>query len=120
MQHATPHIINLGINDAIAGNSQAVISAGLTNLVTNAQLTGDVLFVVPPYPDVTVASAASMAIVAAAIAGVSAAKSVPVLDLNARWGGYATSPTLFHTDKLHPIQLGYQDMAQAISAVLLS
>ena len=115
-------IIGLGINDSILGNSEATVTAALNALVTAALTTGDVLLLNHTWVDTTVASAANQAAVYAAVAAVSRANQVPVLDLQSRWSSYATAAALgyIHSDKTHPLQAGYQDMAHAIAGVILS
>lgn len=115
-------IICLGINDAIVGVSQATFTSNMAAIVTAALTTGDVLLVYPPLVDTTIASAAAQSTIYAAITAVAAAKSVPVLDLQARWSSYSVASGLgyMHTDKTHPVAIGYQDIASAISSVILA
>ena len=118
-------IIYLGTNDVLTGNV-ATTAANLSLIVANALTTGDALLIAPP-PIITsysggFATTANQAALNAAIYQVSAAYSVPVLDLTARWQDYNTTNALgyYYSDGLHQIQLGYQDVANAIASVLLS
>lgn len=115
-------IINLGINDAIIGVTQSSFATDYTRIVNAALTTGDVLLCYPTWVDTTIATAFNQAAIYAAITSVATDLSLPVLDLQSRWGSYTIASGLgyIHTDKTHPLQIGYQDMANAIGAVLLT
>ena len=117
-------IIMLGVNDAVDGTSQAAFAAQLTVLANQALTTGDVLLVIPPPTDPTgtpVATLVAQTAIVAAYYQVGAALGLNIIDLNARWVSYAVSNAVgfYYTDKVHPVQIGYQDIASTIANAIL-
>lgn len=111
-------VICLGINDAILNASTATIIANLSAIITVAQTTGDVVLVVPNAVDTSITSTINQANMQSAIYQVSATYGINVVDINQRWSGYTTSNTLGYmsSDKTHPVQIGYQDIANIVAA----
>lgn len=121
-------IVMLGINDAFDGRTQSAIATDLTAICTRCLTLGDALLVAQPLVETAFATLANQAAARAAVYQVGAAMGINVLDLNARWVSYANAAALNYfyvadgttVNRVHPVQLGYQDMANAIASVLLS
>lgn len=113
-------IISYGINDWVAGVSQATFTANL-NTVINAckAANSDVLLVVPPPSPTATASAANQQNIINAYYAVAAAQDLALIDLSQRWTSQAVSQPLNYyrgSVDVHPSKMGYADMAHAIRA----
>lgn len=121
-------IINMGINDAAQAVSAATMQANLQVAVTRALASGDVILVIP-YPQATTSAQnasyntpqAQQDAIATAVYAVSAANgNLPVIDMRVRFPDWPTSSTAgFMSDGFHMNSLGYADVAQLYSNVLL-
>jgi lysophospholipase L1-like esterase len=111
-------IINLGINDWVAGTSQSTFSTNLQTLITAAKTTGDVILCTP-FPSSTATSMASQNSIVDVIHTLAASNSVPLIDNFAAEGSYAAGNAAAHYwDVLHPNGLGYNLAAKRIADVL--
>jgi lysophospholipase L1-like esterase len=111
-------IINLGINDWIAGTSQSTFSTNLQTIITNAKTTGDVILCTP-FPSSTATSMATQSGLVDVINSLAASNSVPLIDNFAIEGSYAAGNAAAHySDANHPNGLGYSLYANRIADVL--
>jgi lysophospholipase L1-like esterase len=110
-------VISLGINDWIAGNSQAAFSAALQTLITSSRISGDVVLMTP-FPSATSqASLASQAAYCATVKALAISNGIQCIDENAN----LVSKSLMTTNGLgsdanHPNGLGYAVIAADIRA----
>lgn len=113
--------INFGINDAISGFSQSSIVSNLLGIIAAVQASGDAVLIIPNAVDVSIASEAAQAVATAAILEAAATAGVPVMSINGRWGGYASSDALgyMNTDKTHPKKSGLADVAAMLADFVL-
>lgn len=110
-------IICLGANDFTAQTALATYNTHLTNLITNAKTTGDVLVMI--WPQLSASGTITQAQYVAEAKAVAAANSVPVFDLQDRWGSYSTANGLgLMSDGTHPNGLGHYEIADAIFAAV--
>lgn len=110
-------IICLGANDFTTQTALATYNTHLTNLITNAKTTGDVLVMI--WPQQSASGTITQAQYVAEAKAVAAANSVPVFDLQDRWGSYSTASGLaLMSDGTHPNGLGHYEIADAIFAAV--
>ncbi len=109
-------IISLGINDIAAGDTVANVTAAISNIVTAAQISGDVLLLSAfPHPTATALDSLNEALRTAV--GVPA---LPYIDLFQRYGHNAGSQGFQTVDGTHPNAIGYADEASAIASFIRS
>lgn len=111
-------LVMLGINDSIAGVTEATWTANITKTINAGKASGSVILMstVPSGPSVTTAGQ-----IAYRNASLALAKTLGVgyIDVYARFGSYATAqPFGFYADETHPNAVGYSDMAHGIAAAL--
>ncbi len=120
--YLAPHltIIMLGINDSIAGATQANYQARMQTLITLAQATGDVIVLTNPRTDPAYAAGigALQASYETGILAYCRANNVPVVDWYERIGPYAAGP--WRLDQVHQSNDANQDIAEALAGILSS
>lgn len=112
-------VLNIGINDIVAGTPAATYEANLTTVVTSAQTGGaDVILCAPmPFSDANYASLMPQYI--AALKAVATAKGCFFVDAINRYTSYANSNALgLQGSALHPNAAGYADYAAMVCEVL--
>ncbi len=109
-------VINLGINDGYSSVPAATVTANLSNIVTAAQASGDVILVMPN-PVSQTPTVTSEALYYPAIQNLANTLNVPLIDIYGRWG--QTWQTNLMANSLHPNDYGYWDIAEAITSLLL-
>lgn len=111
-------IISLGINDSIAGVTQAAYQARMETLVTLARATGDVVVLTNPRTDPAYAAGID-ALQASYEAGVLAychTNGIPVVDWYERIGPYAAG--VWRRDQVHQSDAANQDIALVLAELL--
>lgn len=112
-------IINLVTNDSNNGTDLATYIATLQILITAAKATGDVILMAGPPSNTTPATDGTLDTYISAMLDLALANDCCMLNMKQRWGGYAEIQPYFpYYDNLHPGQLGYEDVAQAVFAML--
>lgn len=108
-------IINLTINDIttydVAGIPNYIVN--MQTLISAAIATGDVILVmgVPGSTN----TAAQLSAYRDALMQLARTNNLPVIDLTTRWGSYAAANAVMpYGSGVHPSQVGYADIAQAI------
>lgn len=94
------------------------ISVSMTNLlagITQARLTGDVVFITPFWDNGTSGTTAQQDAYSAAAVALCLANNVPIIDVRAAWVSFAAANALgWYSDTVHPVALGYAVKAAAI------
>lgn len=107
-------ILSIGINDGNPLNlpSVATYKANVGNIITAARVSGDVLIWIPFTQGIYDATVQTYRV---ALTEVAAANNVPIIDMQARFGDYATSADAraWFADAQHLAALGHLDMAFA-------
>jgi lysophospholipase L1-like esterase len=115
-------IIDLGLNDMPAPNvAPATFKANMITIINACRLSGDVILMVPPPPQIGGASnlTAGYAALIPTYPELATAQQTGLVDIASRWGSYdALNPLGYYSDTLHPSRIGYGDMAQAVSTVV--
>lgn len=114
-------IICLTINDSNNGTLPATYQAQLQAIITQAMLSGDVILMTGVPSNTVQATNGTLAQFVAINYTLARQLNIPLIDLTARWGSYASSSLLgYYGDILHPSAMGYQDVAQGVASKLLS
>ena len=108
-------IIMLGINDAGNSYPATTLSSAISTLITTAKASGDVILMTP-VPSQNAPYTTFEALYVTAYKTLANANSVPLIELNGRWGAAYQSGAM--TDSLHPNDYGYADMASAVASLL--
>lgn len=114
-------VIDIGINDWLLGTSPAAYQTSLTNLVTQCQITGDVILVTPAPTAIATTPQATQQPFITAMYAVAAAKNVPIVDNWARWGSQEANLPMYSSNSagnVHPNMIGYSDAARSVAKVL--
>lgn len=120
-------IIMLGINDLLPSNAipSSTTTLNIQTLITSALTTGDVILCTePPAVVVSTISLAAQAVYWNAIKALADTNNIAVVDVNGRWVSYEYSNPLgyyyggAYAGNLHPVGLGYADIAKAIYKVI--
>lgn len=115
-------IIDLGLNDMPAPNtSPSTFVANLTAIIDACRLSGDVILMVPPPPQIGGSSNLTdgYAALIPTYAPLATSKATGLIDIASRWGSYAAlNPLGYYSDTLHPSRIGYGDMAQAVMSLV--
>jgi lysophospholipase L1-like esterase len=112
-------VMDLTINDSENGTALDTYRTGLQQLITAAQATGDVILMVGPPSNTTIATNGTLDQYIAVMRSLALANNCGMLDLKTRWVSYAvTNPVLPYSDSKHPGRLGYQDIAAAVYAAI--
>lgn len=113
-------LLNLAINDEVAGTSIVAYSASLQTIITNAKAVGtDVILIVPNAINPTSATLAVQDTFTAAIYALGLTNSVPVLDLRYTLGLFAGANAhglMF--DSKHPTAAGYALIGNFIASYI--
>ena len=117
-------LLDLGINDANTGVTDAAFSTAMQQLITGIQTRGshDLGLIVPVATNFSAISQVSQQGKWTAINALSAANAnAPIVaDMPQRWGNYAGGqPRGYYYDNTHPNDTGYADKAQAIARAVL-
>lgn len=112
-------IIQIGINDWIAGITQAAFQASLGAIVAALQAVKTDVLLVSPIPSANAnATLANQAAIVAAYYGVAAQYNCALIDMTKRWISNAVSQPLGYYrggSDVHGSKLGYEDNAMAIN-----
>lgn len=108
-------IISLGINDVRLGDSLATTQSNLTAIATDAQLSGDALFLSAVPPSTGNAYGISVSPINAWLQSLGGA----YVDLQTRYGTNFYATGLQTSDKIHPNALGYNDIALVVADALV-
>jgi len=112
-------IINCTINDSNAGTSLSSYTTNMQSLITEAELTGDVLLMVGPPSNTTAATNGTLNQYIAVLRQLAISNNIGLLNIAQRWTSYAvTNPLMPYFDTLHPEAAGYQDIGSALAGVL--
>jgi hypothetical protein len=116
-------IIMLGVNDWQTSVSVGTYMTNMQALITAAKVSGDVLLVSPlptnPANSPFVPNATQQGFVQACYA-LAASNNVPLLDMNYRFGGsFSAGSQWYSSDGIHPLGIGYSDMALAVAKSIL-
>jgi len=113
-------IIDLGINDFASPNTPAAtFKANITAIVNAAKLSGDVILMVPPPPDISGNLAAGYAELIPTYPDLATTLQTGLVDITSRWVSRNNlNPLGYYSDTLHPSRIGYGDMAQAVSTLI--
>lgn len=112
-------IVALTVNDSNSLTNLGAYASGLQTIVTAAKISGDCLLMAGPPSNTTQATNGTLSQYIQAGQAVAAANNCAYLDIPQRWTSYAyTNPVLPYFDALHPMSLGYLDMAQAVSKMV--
>lgn len=107
--------IGLTINDSNAATALATYQTQMQAIITAAQLSGDALLMVGAPSNTANATNGTLDQYVGAVKSLALANNNGVVDLKTRWVSYAvTNPQLPYFDSLHPMRLGYRDIAQAV------
>ena len=120
-------ILQLGINDWVAQESQGTFSAAMQTLITNAKSQGDVILVapVPSYPGANYSQIQQQAYIAT-LQSLAVSNNIVFVDMFDRFVSFAVAQPLgLMTPStvgsgLHPLGAGYGDIARAIFNVINS
>lgn len=102
-------------NDATSATDLAAFSSSYQNIITRAQLSGDVMLVIEPLGQV---AATSYNPYVQAIYELARINNTPIIDFTQIWDVYS-SITSWYTDTIHPFGFAYAEMARTISNILL-
>jgi lysophospholipase L1-like esterase len=114
-------VISLTINDWSNATDMASYTTYLQAIITAALTTGDVIIMsgIPSSP--TAATTDVQAKYIDAARQIALANNLPFINLTQRWGSYAVSNALgMYSDTLHPLAVGYADVARAVAVALKS
>jgi lysophospholipase L1-like esterase len=113
-------VINLTINDSNAGTDLGTYQGNLQGIITAAQASGDVVLMVGAPSDTAAATNGQLDSYISVIYALAEQYDCAVVDLRRRWGSYdAIQPTFPYFDTLHPGNLGYADVGQAVASALM-
>jgi lysophospholipase L1-like esterase len=114
-------IVSFGLNDASTPKTAAEFEAAMRVWVDTAKLSGDVILMSPPPPQVGGNLDAGLALYRPIYAKVAAEKKVGFVDLGKRWvSRESLAPLGYYSDTLHPSRIGYNDIAQAVTNLIRS
>lgn len=120
------YIVCVGINDwrsGGTGTSLATYTAKLQAFLTALQAVGDVILLTPAPSHTADASIATQQGFVAAMQSIAANLGIPLIDVWNRWGPWSNNSSMYATypggpGDLHPIHIGYADIARTIARVL--
>lgn len=116
-------VVNLGINDWVAGTSAATYITNIQAIITAIKggASCDIILMTPVPTNTTNASIANQQSLITAMRSLAQANNLPLIDMWARWQSYAVSQPLgYYADTFtHPIAFGYSDNASFIANALL-
>lgn len=113
-------VVNLTINDANQGTDLNTYRSNLIQLISAAQDSGDVVLMVGAPPNTTVTTKGTLDQYAAVIYDLAEVYNCGVVDMLRRWGYYSNISAYFpYFDTLHPGNLAYADMGQAVASGLM-
>jgi lysophospholipase L1-like esterase len=111
-------IINLNINDWVAGTVAATYKASLRTVILAAQATGDVVLRTGFPSAVGSASLANQLAITQALRQVAQDDGLPLIDMARFWGDYTAAAAAGYfapaNDTVHPGAAGYANAAQCI------
>ena len=108
-------IIELSTNDAITAISSSVVQANLAAIIQAAQLSGDVIILTPP-PNQAASVLGYQQQYVGVMQSLATLYNAPVVDVFNRWSQTYQMAIMF--DGNHPNNLGYWDMAAAVSELI--
>lgn len=113
-------IIELGANDwaNASGVTSLTFKAQVESILLAALSTGDALLMPSPPTNTATVTEDRQASFRAVMQELAEEYSVPYLDLNARWGGYAGADATNYIDNVHPKGVLHADMAKAVYNIL--
>lgn len=110
-------LISLGTNDALNVVSKATYKTAMQTIITECELSGDVILIVPP-PNNNSTVATLMLTYRDAIYELAVTNNLPVIDIFTRWSKIWQTNLMFDTN--HPNNAGYWDIAALVSNTLTS
>jgi lysophospholipase L1-like esterase len=119
-----PHltIINVGINDAIAGTTSGTFTTQMQTLIDQCQLSGDVVLTIPTPIGVSNATKAVQDGLYRALRNLAATNGCPVVDAYSLYGtqvaGAAAGFFQQAVDTIHPTAAGYEAVADLMIETL--
>jgi lysophospholipase L1-like esterase len=112
-------VICLTVNDSNNGVALATYQANMQTIITAAKLTGDVLLVTGPPSNTAAATNGTLDQFVAVEKTLALTNNIGLIDLKTRWVSMAnTNPVMPYFDNVHPGQVGYRDMAEAVFSVI--
>ncbi len=115
-------VLDLGINDwnQATPTTQTAYKAAMQALISAAKAVGSDVLLVVPVPSGTTSGTANQASFQTYIYDLAASNGLPVVDMIARWGSWASANSAgLMRDTLHPNSTGYADKAAAIAAAII-
>lgn len=113
-------VVNLTVNDAFQRTNLSTYRANLATLISAAQESGDVVLMVGAPPNNTVTTSGTLGLYADVVYDLAAQYNCGLVDIYRRWGVYSNISAYFpYYDALHPGNLAYADMAQAVASGLM-
>lgn len=110
-------LINLGINDWVAGTNLTSFNTDYQTLITTAKISGDCAVIIPVPSGTTSAPQATQDIYANAIRTLAATNGIPTIDIYARFVSDSFSLAL-KANSLHPNAYGYEVMTQSCFGII--
>jgi lysophospholipase L1-like esterase len=111
-------ILNCNINDWLAGTAAATFQTQMQTVITQAQLSGDVLLLTGMCSKTTSATQAAQDSITAATRALALSAGVPLIDVYSYWCDYVTAAAngyfLPANDAVHPGATGYGNVASLI------
>jgi lysophospholipase L1-like esterase len=115
-------LLNININDWIAGTAAATFTSQMQTIITQAQLSGDVLLQTGMPSKITSATQAAQDAITVATRLLAQPLNIPVVDVSSAWCDYTTAVAsgyfLPANDVVHPGAAGYANAALLISQVI--
>lgn len=111
----------LGTNDVNAAVSVATFTANMQAIATAAKTSGDIAFLSAPPEGTGNATVANQALFANANKALATTNGkAPFIDIYTRWGTYAVKSLYgYYFDTIHPNQLGYTAMSNAVARAIM-
>jgi lysophospholipase L1-like esterase len=108
-------LLNIGINDWGAGTSLSSFQTNVQSVITECQLSGDVIIISPAPSAASSTSVATQQTYVTVMKNLAITNNIPFIDWWTRMGLQSTNTAMYWTSNaLHPNMVGYSDNAQTI------